>query len=160
MKRTLVVVLCFVLMQTIMATDALALQPGSQLSNESSKVAAAAMRLGAGDQSIVAVRLKDKTVLKGRLSAVDQYGFVVTDVDSGDQQRVYYRAVARFAGMNLVEGTKVHVGGGFKSKLVSVAAFIVPVPRVQKNNLTDGEKKLLIGVGIGILLAIILAKVL
>ena len=160
MKRMLAVVICFVLMQTIMATDALALQPGYQLSRESTKVAAAAMRLGAGDQSIVAVRLKDKTVLKGRLSAVEQYGFVVTDLDSGNQQHVHYSAVARFAGMNFVEGTKVQVGGGFKSKLASAATFLLPLPRVQKNNLTDGEKKLLIGVGIGILLAIILAKAL
>ena len=160
MKRILTLVLCFVLFHSILSTDALALAPAPQPSRQTIKVATAVARLGVSNDSLIALRLQDHTVLKGRLSSVDRDFFVLTDADSGLDQRVYYSAVARLAGMNLANGTQVQVGGGFKAKLARVATFVLPLHRIQKNSLTGSEKTLLIGIIVGVLLAIILAKAL
>src|ERR1044071_1193020 len=133
MKRILTLVLCFVLFHSILSTDALALAPAPQPSRQTIKVATAVARLGVSNDSLIALRLQDRTVLKGHLSSVDRDSFVLTDADSGLDQRVYYSAVARLAGMNLANGTQVKVGGGFKAKLARVATFVLPLHRIQKN---------------------------
>jgi hypothetical protein len=160
MKRAFTVVLCFVLFHTILAADAMALAPADPPSKQAVKVAAAVARLGSGDGALVAVRLQDKTVLKGRVAAIERESFVVTDNDSGLEQRITYAQVAHLQGVNLFSGAHVQVGGGFKARVVSVAKLLLPVHQVQKNSLTSNEKMLLIGIVVGVLLAIVLAKTL
>jgi hypothetical protein len=160
MKRTFAVVLCFVLFHTILAADAMALAPGAPPSKQAVKVAAAVARLGAGNDALVALRLQDKTVVKGRVAAIARDSFLVTDSETGLEQRVAYAQVARLQGVNLFSGTHVQVGGGFKARVASVAKFLLPVHQVQKNSLTSNEKMLLIGIVVGVLLAIVLAKTL
>lgn len=159
MKRVLTVALCFLLFHCILAVDAFALAPAHTLSKKAVKVSEAVSHLGVGDDTIIAVRLHDGTVVKGRVSSIARYSFVVTDADTGEAQPVYYSAVDRLKGVNLASGDQVQVGLGWKSKLASVAGFLFPV-RVHKNSLTNGEKTLLIGIGVGILIAIVLAKAL
>ncbi len=160
MKRLLCVVLCFVLFHTILAADAMALASVPAASPHSAKVATVIARLGAGDTALVAVRLRDKTVLKGRLDAIGRDSFLVTDNDSGASRAVPYAAVTRLEGVNLANGTRVHVGGGFKAKVARAVLLVLPAHRVQRNNLTHGETALLIGVVVGILIAIVVAKAL
>jgi hypothetical protein len=160
MKRAFTVVLCFVLFHTILVADAMALAPGAPPSKQAVKVAAAVARLGSGEGALVALRLQNKSVLKGRVAAIAADSFLVTDNETGAEQRVGYAQVARLQGVNLLSGTHVQVGGGFKARVVSVARLLLPVHQVQKNSLTSGEKTLLIGIVVGILLAIILAKTL
>ncbi len=117
-------------------------------------------RLGAGENALVALRLQDETVVKGRVAAIARDSFLVTDNDSGLNQRVLYAQVTRLQGVNLASGTQVQVGGGFKARVARVAGLLLPVHRVQKNSLTGGEKMLLIGIVVGVLLAIVLAKAL
>jgi hypothetical protein len=68
--------------------------------------------------------------------------------------------MTRLEGANLVTGARVHVRVGFKAKLTRAASVVLPTHRVQKNSLTTGEKTLMIGIAIGVLLAIIVAKAL
>lgn len=160
MTRTFTLALCFLLFHSILTADALALAPGNQPARQAVKVAAAVARLGAGNDALVALRLHDKTVVKGRVTAIERDSFVVTDNDSGLDQRVWYAQVARLQGVNLASGTQVQVGGGFTARVARVAALLLPTHRVQANSLTSGEKTLLIGIAIGVLLAIVLAKTL
>lgn len=161
MKRIFTVALCFVIFHTILSTDALALAPAAApASRQERKVAAAVKRLGAGADSLIALRLQYKTVVKGRIAAIDRESFVVTDYDTGIDARVAYAQVARLQGVNIASGAQVQVGGGFKARVARVAGLLLPLHRVRGNNLTSGEKTLLIGIAIGVLLAIVLAKTL
>jgi hypothetical protein len=123
-------------------------------------VCLAVARLGSGNDALVALRLQDKTVLKGHIAAIDRDSFVVTDNDSGLDRRIAYAQVARLQGVNLASGAQVHYGGGFKARVARLAALLLPLHQVHKNSLTNGEKTLLIGIIIGVLLAIVLAKTL
>jgi hypothetical protein len=164
MKGTLSVVLCFVLFHCILAADAYAIAPNLATSRTASrqdmKVAQAVMRLGAGKQALVAMRLRDNTVVKGFVSTIEENGFVVTDNESGTERRVAYSQVTHLLGVNIETGAQAQVGGGFKARAAQVAKLLLPLHQVQKNSLTGGEKTLLIGIIIGVLLAIILAKTL
>ncbi|HMA95960.1 MAG TPA: hypothetical protein VKP30_24905, partial [Polyangiaceae bacterium] len=160
MKRTFTIALCFVLFHSIVTADALALAPAPAPSRQSQKVAGAVARLGATDDSLVAARLHDHSVVKGRLTSIARDSFVVTDIDSGSTQRVFYAAVTRLQGVNIASGEQVQVGGGFKARVAQVATLLLPIHRVQRNSLTGNEKTLLIGIIVGVLLAIILAKAL
>lgn len=158
MKRAFTVVLCFVLFHTILASDALALAPGAALSRQAVKVAGAVARLGSGDNALVALRLQDKTVVKGRIAAIGRDSFLVAGHHS--EHRVLYWQVVRLQGVNLATGAQAHIGGGFKARMAQVAALVLPIRRAQANSLTGGEKTLLLGIIIGVLLAIVLAKTL
>ena len=160
MKRSFTIVLCFVLFHTVLTADAMALAPGAPPSRQAVKVAAAVARLGAGNDALVALRLQDKTVVKGRVAAIGRDSFLVTDNDSGLDQRVAYAQVSRLQGVNLASGTQVQIGGGFKARVAQVAKLLLPVHQVHKNSLTNNEKTLLIGIIVGVLLAIVLAKTL
>ncbi len=160
MMRTFILAFCFLLFHTVLTAGALAWTPGPQPSRQAVKVAAAVARLGSGENALVALRLQDKTLVKGRIAAIARDSFVVTDNESGIGQRVAYAQVARLEGINLASGRRVGVNVGFKAKLARVAGFLLPGHRVQANSMTNGEKTLLIGIAVGILIAIVLAKAL
>ncbi len=160
MKRMFVCTLCFLLFHSILTADALALASPPAPSRQTMKVRDAIARLGATDDSLIAARLQDHSVVKGRVASIADDSFVVSDIDSGAEQRVFYAAVARLQGVNVATGQQIQVGGGFKAQLARVAALVLPMHRVQKNSLTGGTKLLLIGIIIGVLLAIVLAKTL
>lgn len=158
MKRVLAVLLSCLLFHSVLMAEMAGVP--ARPSKQAIKVADAVQRLGTGENAVVAVRLRDKTTVKGHIAAIEADGFVVSDPDCGTEQPVMYGAVTRLVGVNLANGTQVRVGGGFKAKLASVAKVLSPVHKPGRNNLTGGEKTLLIGIGIGVLLAIILAKAL
>jgi hypothetical protein len=67
MKRTLSLALCLLVVHTIMAADAYALfsTPAPPPSRHATQVATAVAHPGTGEDSVVALRLQNKTVLKG-----------------------------------------------------------------------------------------------
>ena len=159
MKRLFTLGLCLVFVHGIFCTDALALQ-STPTPRRAAKVAAVVARLGSGDSVLVAMRLQDSTVLKGRITAIDRDAFTVSDLETSVDQRVRYADVARLEGFNAETGAQAHVGGGFRAGVARGIGLLLPAHRVQANSLTGGEKTLLLGIIVGVLLAIILAKVL
>ncbi|HZQ90322.1 MAG TPA: hypothetical protein VFA60_00845 [Terriglobales bacterium] len=161
MKRTFAWGLSLLLFHTVLAADAFAVTSTvTPPTRQAIKVAAAVQRIGSGEYSLVALRLHNRAVIKGYVSEIGADSFTVTDNDSGIEHRVPYSTVARLQGMNLVSGTQAGIGGGFRAGVARVAGFLLPIHTRPVNNLTTGEKTLLIGIGVGILLAIILAKAL
>ena len=73
---------------------------------------------------------------------------------------MFYSAVTSLQGVNIATGEQVQVGGGFNARVARVASLLVATHRVQRHGLTGNEKTLLIGIIVGVLLAIILAKAL
>ncbi len=158
MKRFVMCGLCFVLLQSVLAFGITSnVAPPSK---QALKIADAVSKLDTGDNSVVALRLQNKTVIKGTLTEVGPDAFVVTDNETGDQHRVPYGVVAQLHGYSLVNGKQVHVGGGFRAKVMAVATRLLPVHPQMSNNLTNTEKTLLIAGLIGLLVGILLAAAL
>jgi hypothetical protein len=161
MKRIFTLGLCLVFVHGILSADAFALQSNLPApSRQAAKVSGVVARLGSGDGSVVALRLQDRTVLKGRIASIDRDSFTVSDLETAAERRVVYADVVRLEGFNAETGARAHVGGGFRAGVVRGFGLLLPSHRVQANALTGNEKTLLLGIVVGVLLAIILAKVL
>ena len=158
LKRMLAIVLCGLLFETALATDAWALQPaGALASKQAARVRSAITRMGTGTDAVVAVRLRDKSVVSGWISAVGPDSFRVTDPKTGAETKVQLMEVDRLAAANLVSGDTVQYGGGIRAKLANAIAVLGPGRQVRSNSLL-GSTALVIGIVIGILIAIIVAK--
>ncbi len=161
MKRAFVWVLCFLLFETMLAADAFAIRlEHPPAPPKPTHIGNLIDRLGTGTDAVVAVRLRDKSVAAGYVAETARGYFVVVDPQTGRERTVAYAQVERLQGYNLTTGAEVHQGVGWRAKLVRTIAHLSPRPHPQANSLTGGEKTLLIGIAVGILLAIILAKAL
>jgi hypothetical protein len=76
------------------------------------KVRAGILKLGPGKESRVALKLRDKKVLAGYISEVNDTSFVVSDPKTGTDSTVSYADVTRVKGNNLGTGAKVAIGVG------------------------------------------------
>jgi hypothetical protein len=158
LKQLLAIVLCGLLFETMLASDAWALQPAGPLLNRKVvRVKKAVDRVGTGTNALVAVRLCDKSVVSGWVSGVGPDSFQVTDPHSGAQTTVRFLEVSRLAGTNLVSGHTVHYGGGIHAKLAKAVSFIVPGRHPTANGFAE-TTLLIIGIVIGVLIAIVVAK--
>lgn len=159
LKRSLVIVLCGLLLETMFAADAWAIQPDRQVNAQAVRVRAAVERVGTGTNSLVAVRLRDKSIVSGWVSAVTEDSFRVTDPHSGEVNSVRFADVSRLAATNLVSGDTVQYGGGIRAKLGKAINFIVPGRHVTSNSFA-GTTLLIIGIVLGVLIAVVVAKTL
>ena len=85
------------------------------------KVKAGVRKLGTGEKAHVHVTLKDKTKLKGYVSAVGEDNFTVTDARTGAATVVAYTQVKQIEGHNLSTGAKIAIAFG----IVAAAALIL-----------------------------------
>jgi hypothetical protein len=160
MKRILRSLLAMVLIQSILCADALAIRPDPPLqSPKVIKISKLVAKLGSGTDALVAVRLNDKSAVKGYVSEVAQDSFLLVDPATGESNRVAYGQINRLQGVNIDTGVQVSHGLGIRSKLLKVLTVLVPGRHVQGNHLF-GVSTLLIGIILGIILAIVLAKTL
>ena len=158
LKRVLAILLCGLLFETMLAADAWAIQPaGPVLSGQAARVRSAVERVGTGTDALVAVRLRDNSVVSGWISGVAQDRFQVTDPHTGVLSTVKFVDVSRLAGANLVSGDTVQYGGGIRAKLAKALSFIVPGRHVTSNSFA-GTTLLIVGIVLGILIAVIVAK--
>jgi hypothetical protein len=159
-KKVLAWALCFAFMQGIMAADALAIQLNQPVQPQRvAHLTGLLTKLGSGNQSLIAVRLGDKSAVAGYLARIGRDSFEIIDTKTGEPTTVPYLQVSRLQGLNLTTGVEVHDGVGVRGKLVRAASLLVPHQRVQRNGFL-GTTTLIIGIIIGILLAVVLAKVL
>jgi hypothetical protein len=76
------------------------------------KLRTAINKLGTGPESIVEVKLDDKTKVKGYVSEIGSENFTVTESTSGKTQTVDYSKVKNVKGNNLSTGAKIAIGVG------------------------------------------------
>jgi hypothetical protein len=117
-------------------------------------------KLGSGEESLVAVRLKDKRAIAGHVQSIGTDNFLLIERNTGDEVSVSYYQVEKLQGYNLASRTEVHEGTGIRAGLARLALKAVPGHPIPSNSLSGSSKTLLIGIIVGIILAIILAKVL
>jgi hypothetical protein len=158
MKRFCRCLLAIVLIQSILCADALAIRSNPPLqSPKVVKINKLIAKLGSGTDALIAVRLNDKSAVKGYVSEVAQDSFLVVDPATGESNRVAFAQINRLQGVNISTGAQVSHGLGIRSKLAKVLTVLVPGKHVQGNHLF-GSTALLIGIILGIILAIVLAK--
>ncbi len=161
-KQVFTFALCLAFVASVLSTDARAIE----LTNHPveprgvSQVRRLIENLGSGEDALVAVRLRDKSVVSGYVAQIERDSLVVVDPNTGAASTVDYTQIGRLQGLNVASGVEVHQGVGIRAKLARTVALIVPGQQVQKNNLSGHSKALLIGIVIGIILAIVLAKTL
>lgn len=162
LKRVFTIVLCGLLFETMLAADAWALQPVRPVaSRQTARVQNAVERIGTGTNALVAVRLRDKSVVSGWIKDVGVDSFRVVEPQTGTEATVRFLDVSRLAGANLVSGDTVQVGDGIRAKLAKVAVANILVPgRHPTSNGFANTTLLIIGIAIGILIAIVVAKTL
>lgn len=117
-------------------------------------------KLGSGDESLVAVRLRDKTAIAGRVQSIGTDNFSVMDRNTGEEITVSYFQVEKLQGFNVATGMEVHEGTGVRAALARLVLRGLPGHQVPSNSLSGGGKTLLVGIILGVILAIVLAKVL
>ena len=82
------------------------------------KVKAAIEKLGVGPDARVAVKLRDKTNLKGYVSEVSDDHFTLIDDKTNAATSVAYPLVKQVKGNNLSKGVKIAIGIGIAIYLV------------------------------------------
>jgi hypothetical protein len=158
LRQVFAIVLCGLLFETVLSADAWALQPaGALASPQAARVRHAVARVGTGTDALVAVRLSDKSVVSGWIQSIGLASFEVVNPQTGEQTTVQFLDVSRLAGTNLVSGDTVQYGGGLGSKLASIANLIVPGRQPTSNGFASSTL-LIIGIVLGVLVAIIVAK--
>jgi hypothetical protein len=76
------------------------------------KVKAGVAKLGAGVDTKISVKQRNKTKLKGYISRVEEEAFFITDAKTGAETRVAYGDVTQAKGNNLSTGAKIAIAAG------------------------------------------------
>src|SRR4051812_13191985 len=92
-KKSLSLVLVFVLVQTAGAAPALAGTNAEKEARFAEKVKAKILKLGTGPDALVRIKLRDKTKLEGYVSEAGEDSFVVVNAKTGVATAVAYPQV-------------------------------------------------------------------
>jgi hypothetical protein len=95
------------------------------------KVKAAIAQLGAGQNTRVSLKLRDKTKLSGYISEIGESSFLVTDLKTAAVTTVNYPEVAQIQGNNLSTGVKIAI-------LAAVVVTVIIVLYSVKGAFCDG----------------------
>lgn len=152
--------LCILLVASMMCGDAWAIAPAPALSRNAQRSREAIGRLGIGNDTLIAVRLLDKSTASGYVSEIRTQSFSVADPQTNEQRTIAYSQIDRLQGYNLATGAEVHQGLGVRAKIARAALRVFTPVRLAPVNNLNKRNTLIVGVIVGILLAIILGKVL
>ena len=110
LKKLLSLTLAALLMHLVLgARSASAATDTQKQARMAEKVKLGILKLGAGKDARVAVKLRDKTKLAGYISEVREDRFAITDLGTGSTTLVAYTDVAQVKGHNLSTGAKIAI---------------------------------------------------
>jgi hypothetical protein len=110
-KKSLSLLAAFLLFSAVVCVKpALADSKEEKQARFAEKVKTGIHKLGAGKDSIVEVKLRDKTKLTGYVAEVSDTGFVVSNPKLGSSTTVPYADVTQVKGHNLSTGAKIAIG--------------------------------------------------
>ena len=151
-NRAIVLVLCIAFVEATLCADAYAVLPPKQ-----THLTKVVQKLGTGTDSLVAMRLMDKSVVSGYIAQISPESFAVIDNTTGEKHTIQYEQVSQLEGVNVATGARVHHGGGFRAGVARGMAMVLPGRHVQANGFAT-TTVLIVGIVIGILIAVIVAK--
>ena len=88
------------------------------------RVKAGIAKLGTGRETSVAVKLRDKTKLKGFISEAGADGFVVNNPKTGETRTVSYGDVAQVKGRNNVTGSEIAITIAVVSAIILIGIIV------------------------------------
>jgi hypothetical protein len=89
------------------------------------KVKAGVAKLGAGADTKISVKLRNKTKLKGYVSRIEEEAFFITDAKTGDETRVAYGDVTQAKGNNLSTGAIIAISVGVAVGATLLVLYLV-----------------------------------
>lgn len=92
------------------------------------KVKANVYKLGTGEAARVKIKLRDKTKVKGYISAADDEGFIVMDSKTGTATSIAYAQVKSVQGHNLSTGAKIAIGVGIAAAIIFIILWYTTGP--------------------------------
>ncbi len=82
-------------------------------------------KLGVGKDAQVAVKLRDKTKLKGYISEAGEDSFVVIDTNTGESNTVTYPLVKQIKGNNHSLGVQIAIGVAIAAAIIVTLIIII-----------------------------------
>lgn len=95
----------------------------AKITKHAAKVKKGVNKLGAGEDSIVKIKLRDKTRIKGYISEISEENFTVMD-ETGNSIPIEYRNVKQIKGNNLHAGVWIAIGAGIA---IGVLFFVMAI---------------------------------
>ena len=124
-KKPLAMVLAGLLFTTVLGAGTTSANSKTERQAQfTQKVRLNIAKLGAGNQALVAIKLKDKTKVAGYISEVHADSFVVVHPKFGTVTSVNYADVAQARGNNLSTGAKIAIGIGIGAGAVLIILLI------------------------------------
>jgi len=127
-KKLLSLALVALLINSIGMTQAFAASNEEKDARFAEKVKTNVMKLGVGEAARVEVKLRDKTKLKGYISAANAESFTVTDTKTGIATTVAYPQVKSVKGNNLSTGAKIAIGVGIAATILFIILWFTTGP--------------------------------
>ncbi|MFY9556044.1 MAG: hypothetical protein WAV20_09050 [Blastocatellia bacterium] len=125
LKKTLTMVLAGLLIQAFCVQAASARSNAEKQAKQTEKVRAGIMKLGVGQDSRVAIKLRDNVKLAGYISESNADSFVVTDPKTRTATPVAYGDVTQVKGRNLGTGAAISIGIGIGVGLTILFLYLV-----------------------------------
>jgi hypothetical protein len=113
------------LLSLFVAPSALAKTKEKKEAELAAKVKAGVAKLGAGKDTKISVKLRDKTKLKGYISHIEEEAFVITDAKTGVETRVAYGDVTQAKGNNLSTCAIIAIAAGVAAGVTVLVIYII-----------------------------------
>ncbi|HEY9436107.1 MAG TPA: hypothetical protein VI260_32010 [Blastocatellia bacterium] len=91
------------------------------------KVKAGVAKLGAGTDTKISVKLRNKTKLKGYVSRIEEDAFFIADAKTGAETSVAYGDVTQVKGNNLSTGVIIAIAAGVAVGVTLLVIYIIIV---------------------------------
>ena len=127
-KKLLALALALLMINLGGMTQAFAASKEEKEARFAEKVKTNVLKLGIGQAARVEVKLRDKTKLKGYISAADAESFTVTDTKTGIATTVGYPQVKSVKGNNLSTGAKIAIGVGIAATILFIILWYTTGP--------------------------------
>jgi hypothetical protein len=128
-KKNLSVFLAIsVLLSLFAAPSALAASARTKEEKEAAlaaKVKAGVAKLGAGKDTTITVKLRDKTKLKGYISRIEEETFVIANTKTGAETTVAYGDVTQAKGNNLSTGAVIVIAAGVAVGVTLLVIYLI-----------------------------------
>ena len=125
-KHTFSIVVIFALLFGYVAVPTVAAESKAEKEAAyTAKVKAQIAQFGTGPDARLSVKLRDKTKLKGYLSAAKEDSFVITDLKTGATTEVPYADVAQAKGKHLSTGAIIAISAGVAVGVTLLVLFIL-----------------------------------
>ncbi len=107
------------------APSALAKTKAEKEAALAAQVKAGIAKLGAGKETKISVKLRDKRKLKGYVNLIEEDSCVIVDAKTGAETRVAYGDVTQAKGKNLGTGAIIAISVGISVGVTILVLFII-----------------------------------